>query len=72
MSSKQLVYCSSCGAPMQRSFVACGYTFVCDRDCWQELEWRRVLSILDKEYYPDPKGLNNDRFRLPDPGLLQG
>jgi uncharacterized protein YfaQ (DUF2300 family) len=61
MSSQQIVYCSACGAKMQRSFVACGYTFVCDRACYQELEWRRVLSILGKPYYSDPKGL--DKFK---------
>ena len=28
---------------------------VCDRNCFKELEWRKILSLLGKEYYPDPK-----------------
>lgn len=27
----------------------------CDKYCNEEAEWRRTLSILSKEYYPDPK-----------------
>jgi hypothetical protein len=28
---------------------------VCDRKCAREMDWRETLSILGKEYYPDPK-----------------
>lgn len=27
----------------------------CSQACWNEFEWRQTLSILGKEYYPDPK-----------------
>lgn len=26
----------------------------CDKSCYDELEWRRLLSTLGKQYYPCP------------------
>jgi hypothetical protein len=34
----------------------------CCRECYQEAEWRRVLSILGKPYTPDPR-----RFPVEEP-----
>jgi len=27
---------------------------VCSLECYRELDWRRTLMILKKDYYPDP------------------
>lgn len=52
--SKQKVFCQACGKEFETDFL----TFkgmVCGLSCFKELEWRKVLSILRKEYYPDPQ-----------------
>lgn len=28
---------------------------VCSKECNDEFHWRETLSIMGKEYYPDPK-----------------
>lgn len=53
MFSKQEVYCISCGKKFETNFqiyhgIVCGYP------CFKELEWKKTLSILGKEYYQDP------------------
>lgn len=52
--SKQEVYCQGCGKKFETTFSmyggkACGYP------CFKEIEWKKVLSIMGKEYYPDPQ-----------------
>ena len=59
--SKQKWFCTCCG---KEQFTGmCGGTLgcigpewkCCSIECHREMEWRRVLSIMGKEYYPDPK-----------------
>jgi len=51
MSSEQKVFCQACGREFLTRFK--GYDGrVCSRECGEELEWRRTLSILGREYYP--------------------
>jgi hypothetical protein len=55
MFSNQDAFCRICAKPVRvtaawlRSKHGC-----CSRSCLHELEWRYTLSILGKEYYPDP------------------
>lgn len=49
------VKCIICGVRIDwhRSYgrdAAC-----CSKDCYDEFDWRRVLSNLNKPYYPDPR-----------------
>lgn len=57
--SKQKFFCNCCGKEL---FVTCcdllggkylGYK-VCSMECVREIQWRDTLSIMNKEYYPDP------------------
>ena len=59
--SKQQYFCNICGKEM---FVNCcemlggGRTVnwrVCSIKCIREAQWRETLSIMGKEYYPDPR-----------------
>ena len=52
--SKQKAFCRACGKEMKTDFRQWGGE-VCNRNCFKELEWRKCLSILGKEYKPDPK-----------------
>lgn len=50
-----LVRCAICACDMDwhKSYgrdVSC-----CCKACYDEFEWRRTLSILDKPYRPDPR-----------------
>ncbi len=27
----------------------------CSQECYEEFEWRNILSIFGKDYYPNPK-----------------
>lgn len=57
--SKQKFFCNCCGKEM---FVPCmgmmGSKFlgwkVCSTECVREIRWKETLSIMNKEYYPDP------------------
>lgn len=31
----------------------------CGRQCYEEFDWRMALSILDREYYPDPRKIED-------------
>lgn len=55
--SKQKIFCNSCGKEMFEELprVYGNHFKVCDRKCAREMDWRETLSILGKEYYPDPK-----------------
>lgn len=59
MFSNQKGYCRVCGAEMLwnvGSSIPYSGLGVCGKECCQEYHWRETLSILGKEYYPDPKG----------------
>ena len=49
------LYCPVCRSEMDwhkgygREIRCCG------KECHDEAEWRRTLSIMGKEYYPDPR-----------------
>lgn len=57
MYSAQKLFCRACGKEMLTTFNLWGGE-VCSRRCSQELNWRRTLSILGKDYYPDPTPLS--------------
>ncbi len=51
---KQKAFCRTCGKEMLTDFKLYDGA-VCDRNCHEELEWRKVLCMMGKEYYPDTK-----------------
>jgi len=54
--SKMKWFCNCCGKEMDTvSSAAIGSKFrTCSLECNREIEWRHTLSILGKEYTPDP------------------
>lgn len=56
------IYCPICKETMNY-IHGYGYKLACcSKKCYLEFDWRLTLSILGKEYYPDPcnKVENND------------
>jgi hypothetical protein len=59
--SKQKVYCQICGKEFETDFhsaSSAGYGKgrpCCSKPCWEELEWRRTLALMGKEYMPQPE-----------------
>lgn len=47
-------FCSVCGKSGEYKF-SYNRAVWCSPDCMKEHEWRTVLSIRGKDYYPDPK-----------------
>jgi len=60
MFSKQKVFCNGCGKEFETTFGSYG-GHVCSKKCFDIIERKRTLSILNKEYYPDPKEDNYER-----------
>lgn len=57
--SKQKIFCNCCGLEMFEEIprVMGGQYFgfkICSKKCAKEMRWRETLSIMNKEYYPDP------------------
>lgn len=50
--SKQKVFCQACGKEFETTFQSWDGR-VCCKECFKELEWRKILSILGKQYYPN-------------------
>lgn len=64
--SKQKVFCNCCGKELFIELPAMmGGSFlrfrVCSEKCIREMRWREALSILGKEYEPDPQAIQNDK-----------
>lgn len=63
--SKQKVFCNCCGKELFTQLPSglmggmTGYK-VCSPSCIREMRWREVLSIMNKEYYPDPNPYKED------------
>lgn len=61
--SNQTWFCNACGrehfSPLPRAYGGRAFK-VCDKLCHDEIEWRDVLSIQGKEYYPKPVEVTND------------
>ena len=59
--SKQTFFCNACGKEMYTDccgMMGGGPTLkwrVCSAKCIREVRWRETLSIMGKEYYPDPE-----------------
>jgi hypothetical protein len=52
--TKQPGFCCVCGKageyePEKKRAMVCSYG---ENSCWEELEWRYVLSLRGKDYYP--------------------
>lgn len=54
MFSKQKVFCNACGKEFETTFGFYGGN-VCSSNCYDEIKWKKILSLLDKEYRPDPQ-----------------
>jgi len=52
--TKQKVFCNVCGKDFETSFGLYGGV-VCGSDCFNELEWIKTLSIMGREYRPQPE-----------------
>lgn len=63
--SKQVFYCNCCGkemlcdAPSVMGSRFLGWR-VCSPQCVREIRWKETLSILGKEYSPDPEPYKDD------------
>jgi hypothetical protein len=57
---KQKMYCRACGKEISTDFSRWGGE-ACDGICFQEVEWRQVLCMTGKEYYPNPDGKFKDK-----------
>lgn len=49
--SKQKLFCQVCGVSMETDFQRWGGR-VCSKDCWEELQWRKNLSVMSLPYQP--------------------
>lgn len=63
MYSYMKVYCPICREPFNgmEGYGRIDATRCCNKECYQEWEWRKTLAILGKEYYPDPRKEQNVR-----------
>lgn len=54
--SEQEQFCRACGTKFHAQLVS-GYASrgCCSKDCFEEYNWRETLSIMGKDYYPQPK-----------------
>ena len=64
--SKQKFFCNCCGKEMFcESSRMYGGSFlrwrVCSYACVREIRWRETLSIMGKEYYPDPEPYKEEK-----------
>ena len=55
--SKQRWFCNICGKEQFSELHGNRYTgaMLCSPKCNKEFHWRRSLSILGKEYHPNPE-----------------
>ena len=60
--SKQKIFCNCCGREMFTELPnVFGIKFrVCSKSCIREMQWRDTLSVMGKEYYPDPNPFKED------------
>lgn len=60
--SKQKVFCNACGKELhiELNGVIGRNWRVCSLQCNREMEWRSALSLLNKEYEPDPRNPRDD------------
>ena len=49
--SQQEIRCQICGASFNTDFQSYQGR-VCNPECWKELEWRKALSVMGKDYRP--------------------
>jgi len=54
MFSTMELFCQVCGKKFETDFMAY-HARSCSRECYREFEWRKTLSIMGKDYYPDPR-----------------
>lgn len=58
--SKQKFFCNCCGKECfctESGMLGGTRTMpwrICSTECMREIRWRETLSIMNKEYYPDP------------------
>lgn len=53
------LFCCICGKEFECSVGSSVHGYFkqacCTRECLDEKQWRETLSIMGKEYYPDPR-----------------
>lgn len=65
MNSKQKIFCNACGKEENKILPGIGRTYkVCSMRCLNEMQWRDTLSLLNKEYYPDPREFDKDGYEV--------
>jgi hypothetical protein len=69
--SKQIFYCNCCGKEMFcGANNVMGSNFlgwkVCSIGCVREIRWKETLSLLGKEYYPDPRKFDENGNEIKD------
>lgn len=63
--SEQQIFCNACGKEEHRVLPGIGRTYkVCSMRCLQEMQWRDTLSLMGKEYYPDPRQFDEDGYEI--------
>lgn len=65
--SKQKIFCNACGKEEHRVLPGMGREYkCCSMRCLNEMYWRGVLSIMNKEYYPDPRKYDENGYEIKD------
>ena len=52
MFSYMKIHCAICCAEIDG--MRCYSGNCCDKECYQEYDWRKTLAIINKPYYPRP------------------
>jgi hypothetical protein len=63
MFSVMKVYCPICRGDMDGMLGYGREAKCCDKECYEEWEWRKTLAILGKAYYPR---IGNTRWTAPE------
>jgi len=53
--SEQEVYCRTCGKKFKTNFSMFYGGEVCNKECFDELEWKKTLALMGKGYYQNPR-----------------
>lgn len=63
--SKQQIFCNACGKEQHRELPGIGKDYkTCSVRCLWEMQWRAVLSLMNKEYRPDPRKYDDAGYEI--------